>query len=555
MYRRSFFGVRPLSPASTLVLSLVVFSQTCLCEPSPREIANLAQKYILRRGIPLTGVLIYDASSLLRGDSVKLGTSFLSLPTRDKYTPTTSPLLLEALAARQLIVLLFNTGWDSEYSHYTQNIQHKCLLQIIFSKKRVPPVSSSPIYLWFRASAPTLHCSRANDYLLTETLSAEQESCGDPELRCGVTDVRLETVVAFLRSSYSLTLTLSCNKTEVLLHYIASFGARVDNQSVHDAHMRTKYSVCAETTDCYSMIFRASADLTAFVKPFGGDVWIVMCLSVLLTAIIFAWTQPEPISVKIRQMTLNFIAVGAIEANCRKSSVLLLACAILAMTFLLSTIYSNTVMSYFLEVESSEKPDAEKQSADCRFSSFCDLMFTSQRNDLVSRYSMFCSLSERAKQACKGPLRKEVIHDEVRRKAHTEHFQVASCHLQRLFTYKGYIKWTRKMMMNQQLLVLTRSSKTLDRLRQSGVISSRMFERKIHWKEKTLIDIADKTALRQGAADARNQTDWRKYVSFAEEASLFDMAKFREVMPLMLLCGSLILCSAALEQLVSVRIQ
>lgn len=559
MFGTSFFRSN-LSFLGSLFLSFHVFIRTGLSERDPSEIADVAQRYIVRRGIQFTDVLIFDASSLLTNGSVRLWTSFLSLqetlpPAHLGAQRFTSPLMHEALASPSLIVLLFRAGEYDDFLDLVQNIQHKCLLQIIFIKKEPNPyVSSSPTYLWKDSSAPILRCSRTYDYLMTETLNAKQESCENLELKCRVSDVRLETVLAFVKSSYSLALSLTCNNTSARLRYQAQFNDVFSNRSVHDAHMRTWYSVCSETTECYSLILRASTDLTAFVQPFDWVVWIVTCLSMLLTATIFAWTQPEPIPVKLCQMTLNFIAACSIEANCKKYSVLILACTILLMTFLLSTIYSNTVMSYFLEVARDEKPDTSRSDTldYCRFSSMCDTMFLTERFDLEGDYHRYCSLSERAKRACKGPLRKEVFHNDILRKTHSAWGERLSCHLQRTASVKSLVKITRRTVISQRLLVLTRTSKTLERLMQSGFISQRVFERGILLKGRTSDGFFNEFALKdQANSTGRNKTDWKKYVTFDEEGSLFDLMKFRELIPLVATCGFIVLCSAAFEQLLS----
>lgn len=532
--------------SSHLLLLLLGALGVSVGDPSPAEIADVAQTYVLRRGIPLTDVVILDVSFLLTNGSVNLGTSLLSSPidaTKDHRN--VAPVLVDALATHLLIVLLLRPTRDIPVRYleagslntvdFAQHVRHKCLLQVIVTKKDASAIFSSGVSLvWGPRSAPVLYCAATYDELMTFWPKKASTSCGTATLKCRTTNALPEKIVSAVGTVYKLTLTISCNGTQARLPYEAESHLRADRVITQQNQMRLKYSPCPIAAECYSLILRESTDVTTLLKPFTLEVWLLTVLCLVLTAAIISWTESEPILSTICTIALSFIGSSAVEANCRKYSVLIIACATVSMSFLLSVVYSNSVMSYFLQIASERSP---KSSVYCTFPQVCEAALESSRFMSGVRY---CGLSERAKRACRLPLRREVLYPD---NAGAGTF-LSPCFLERNANSFS----PRKL---QLQVVLSRTSKSLEKLLQGGILTPEAFERHTRTQPSKFHNAYERAAakaLSRYLVDGK--ADLSTFVSYNMTADWFDLAKLHQLMPLMNICGFVIVCHLVAEVLV-----
>lgn len=220
MWRSTFSPLRLAFPPLESLLWFLTFSKICSCQPSPEEIAEIASDHVLRLGFPLTKVLILDVSAVMRSGSVRLESSFTSLfmPTPSILSTSrqmTSPILIDVLPSPLHLVILVKLSRKGVIEILTQNIRHKCVLQIIFTGEREELVAGGTSVLWSRAKTPSFHCGRTYDNLVTAVKKRPSETCLGTKLHCRTTRVLTETLIAPVSSLYRLTLFLECNASEV----------------------------------------------------------------------------------------------------------------------------------------------------------------------------------------------------------------------------------------------------------------------------------------------------------------------------------------------------
>lgn len=511
--------------------------------PKPEQIAAVVQNYLALRGIPSTAALVVDMGGNLRCGSVRLESSFLSEPRFVKnqkvgISRVMTATLLDALAADLSIAVVLEDTDPDILSDIVQNIHHKCVLQIILVSQRAEIISSGAAFILKGRLPPELFCASMYDNLISRWSKAQSISCPQQELTCRLTNVKMETMIARFFSMFRLRLTIRCNSSETVLHYDAPPAISDGAADFYNDHLNSRYRLVQnEVLQCDALIPRAQTDVTTFLKPFGIDVWILILVFVVKLAALLAWSQGELMRSVVWHVSLTLIAASSIDVRCRSYSLLLIACSALLMTFFISVVYSNSVMSYFLDTSQATEI---RQIWDCRVSTACS---KSIAEDMLSETDRaYCGLPEHLKLELRRPLRRLLFSD----KEQLQHFE-GCCYLRvkpRITAPFGNAKYTLQL-----LLTVTQTSKNIDRLLQHGIVSIQRFERK---------DVRKKGSRHSAALDGfvmkttrpfprKNKTNWDNFMSFEAVDAGFDMDSFRKLLPIIVTCGIVVLCSVLFE--------
>ena len=108
--------------------------------------------------------------------------------------------------------------------------------------------------------------------------------------------------------------------------------------------------------DCHEYIILKPIDVTALAAAFQSEVWYLIFATVLVFAICWSVVVRKSARDIACQMILSVLSLGSIRLKSQKFSSTILGCAALLIAFLIGQLYSNSVMSSFLDPTYKESP-------------------------------------------------------------------------------------------------------------------------------------------------------------------------------------------------------
>ena len=326
-------------------------------QASPMDVVTQAEIIALRRNLSPTSILLLDLGSVLTQGSFSSNASLLSLRPRIPPQVDVHTELLEALAAPQKIFVVMSQteglrNKDFFASDFVQNIRHKFVFLLITrtesQDKRfrwVSGVFCLPTLLWSGKVIKATWCYENHDNVFWEYASKSAGDCGSRTSLCHFHSI----YEPFLSLSGTLYIQyffrFHCNVTRTELKYAVSYP-RIGFQKFISM---SQYNVRqVESHGCRSLIPIAHQDVTALLKPFELEVWCFILSYILLLTKTWSLLAREPSTPLLHQILMTTISAEGVKFNPRTLSSTVAGCSALVFTFLIGTLYSNCVMSSFL---------------------------------------------------------------------------------------------------------------------------------------------------------------------------------------------------------------
>ena len=330
------------------------------------------------------------------------------------------------------------------------------------------------------------------------------------------------------------TLQFRCNETRVEINYRLTW--KTERTDLFQQVSRTRWNLQVQDfTDCYSYTPYSSTDVTALLEPFSLGVWCVVFATVVILAI--AWSAIVRRSILVFSGNTVWSIVGAreVELSPRNFSSTVLGCTTVAFTCLIGLLYSNIVMSTFLNPIARMPHDSKPFS--CVNIPVCQ---KESSLDLVLKFMPACHILPRMLALAKRPLSGFKASKRFSRRE-PFFFKLTSDPY-----YDGKLR--------SLSLVRTQTSMIWDGILQHGILSPRRLavaEEKAFSESRTRINTTEYklSENRWFAVFERHVANRRKleFISFNTTREWFDMTSFLKITPLFGCCFSFILVWIGVE--------
>ena len=339
-------------------------------------------------------------------------------------------------------------------------------------------------------------------------------------------------------------LQVECNMTRVLLSYKMIRVRRSNTEFIYVAMSRWNVREF-RLTECYSYIPLSSVSVTALLEPFSLGVWSLVLGTVIILATAWSLIVRTSVPVFLSNTVLSIITVRVTELSPRRFSSAAIGCATLSFTLLIGQLYSNSVMSSFLDPTTNLS--RKTKALDCLGSGFCN---AEGSLDVVLNSMPACHVLPQMLALAKRPLRLFRPRDLHYGKASEFDLLLHSF----MNAYRRPVYWKLRFLH----LVPAQTSIIWDRILQHGVISPprlayleglifstnrveknsepEAFQR----REKLWYNLSRKNFA------SRNELRGR-FVSFNTSRELFDMISLQRTEPLFGICFTFIMVGMSLE--------
>ena len=525
----------------------------------PTRTVNVAERLARSHGIEVTSLLLLNLGSILTQGSFKADANLLSLRPwktvrpwllKDRENLNLLTNLWQALAAPLKIIIVVSQDKTLEYKDYfntdfNHHLRHKfiCVLltrtaaqdralgyrSLIFQLPTVALIGTSRQRSW---------CFENRDNLFWQYIPRSIDTCDLTASTCTLHKFREILRYEFDLLGISYGLDVRCNRTELWNIYVSEPKTKLHMKF----HSWSRWNVRDEgLTGCFSYIPFSPVDVSAFAKPFSPGSWCLILTTVLVLAT--AWlliVRRSPLTFSV-QIILGIVSCGDVNVEARSFSSTMIGCVALAFAFLIGQVYSNSVMSCFLD------PTYEVPSTlitlECTTTQYCN---RGRSLDIVLRNMAACSIPRHTLNGLERPLR--AFRPPSRRRSLT-------------FALLGIYR-TRFDGRSQPLpLVPTQSIKIWDQILQHGIVSPRRMS------SSGDVRISSSELLRKAKSDQdfglkeahRSMSDYRKidesrliptdleFVSFNTTREWFETTSFVKLLPLFASCFSVIVGAISLE--------
>ena len=384
----------------------------------PTRTVNVAERLARSHGIEVTSLLLLNLGSILTQGSSKADANLLSL----RPWKTVRPWLLkdaenlglltnlwQALAAPLKIIIVVSNDETLEYKKYfnidfVHNLRHKLICVLLTrtaAQDRAYGFRTSmfqlPTVALIGENRKRSWCYENRDNLFWQYVPKYIHACDLTARACAFENFHevLHYETGFLRIAYGLG--VRCNGTGVWNIY----ALQPKTKKRMKFYSWLRWNVRDDgLTGCFSYIPFSPVDVSAFGKPFTPRSWWLILTTVLVLAT--AWlliVRRSPLTFSV-QIMLAIVGCGHINVEARSFSSTMIGCVALAFAFLVGQIYSNTVMSCFLD-PTHEVPSS-LIALECTTIQYCN---RGPSLDTVLRNMAACSIPRHGLSELKRPLR------------------------------------------------------------------------------------------------------------------------------------------------------
>lgn len=440
--------------------------------PIPTGIGASAEELALLLDVRPTSLLIVD---LRNGPTLTLprpmSSLLLSYPKTTERIPQTrsrtNTELLDALAAPLKVVLITSRQDclnDRAFyrSDFTQNIRHKFLF-LVFQRAAnqtwdlltIQATLRIRTLIWTEDEAKRFFCSKNHDNLFAKRYRESPRECTTSAASCAVLSTQRSIPNSYGPFKPEFSVRVRCNVTEFENNFFVE-RVRLRGDPMR-AYLTSSWGLQdTEPEGCFSYILVDTVDVTALLKAFQPGVW---CL-ILATAIIVAalWSRMRrrptlPILGRILQSTITVRDIGPVLAP-KTYSQTAVGCTAIAFIFFIGNLYSNCVMTSFLD------PTVEPRTSNFYFCHLSHLCSDARNLQIVLEHVPVCALPQTLLSGIGKPLR--------RFQAEKDHFQGTFDILE-----TGKKEFDFGAESEQLPLAVTQKSIIVDRLLCHGLISSK----------------------------------------------------------------------------------
>lgn len=450
------------------------------------------------------------------------------------------------MAAPQKIVLLasideYSSAWLRETSSKMASKLIFLVLTTSVAEAEKNRNTSTRLGLLWGPLLPTLfllernssrwQCFENRDNIFREEVWKQPGDCEFKKTECMVESVReqvKQNSYYNLQMSYYLTFRCNANKTSFQL----SMHTRWLGGSEKSLERNSYLSVADnEARTCYTYIPLAITDVTALTKPFQLEVWCLVLTTLLLLAFTWSLIVRGPTSTFLIEASLSIFGVRGVTLLPKSHSSTLIGCSALAFTFLIGRLYSNSVMSCFLDPSGS---DSSRSYESKPYPLSCFMKITCWEPDnlsVVLKYNPLCEIPPQMMAAFGRPLQRFPVSVDG-----NEHEYVL---VELVPKFNRLNRWER--------LDPIRRSETLDRMIRHGIISPStteahttrfLLERRSRNMLKEELRRKGNTYALAALAVARDLKPLIRepYVSYNTTSDKFDMESFVKLQPLIEMC-------------------
>ncbi|XP_003748227.2 uncharacterized protein LOC100898231 [Galendromus occidentalis] len=484
--------------------------------------------------VKATSLLIVGLGQVLFGGSMRtdssliLPNSSISERTRGGRQRVT---LFEILAAPlQVVIISPAKTWLTDAlakSEFVQDIRHKFLLLILTRSRGSLSLNETlPRRYWTRTIFWSGHrmrnflCIRIHDNLFVTKTS-------DPISACGCTppvSIVEQVVDAFdfekEESIYALSVKVRSNSTVYDVSFKTETVNSVDRQRVF--YRSQRWSLCAhDASNCFSYIVLTTTDVTALLKPFEAEVWCCLFLGVLgVATLVSKMTRESSVFDTFSHLILGAITAHDLRFKPKNYSSLTVGCTAVAFTFMISIVYSNCVMSAFLDPTMEVPPSRLRW--DCRMTTWCDSV---PLLEYLLQTGSVCHFPEHLRQSLDKPVSRSAIFKGDRYRSS----------LRLVVDFRRSSPET----FSQVFLLSSQTSNILDRLIQHGIASlGRIKIARNHAHTRSDQGVRG-SRLRSKIVEKKGPRV--QYVAFNTTREWFDMESFVKILPLFGICYLLVL--------------
>ena len=335
--------------------------------------------------------------------------------------------------------------------------------------------------------------------------------------------------------------TIVCNATSIKTSFSLDTVEREGDP--HVGLMLSQYSTYRLKTDgCYSLIYSRHVDVTAMTKAFDEGVWVLTFLTCFITARIISWLKLDGFYSLLTRTLLSFISAAEIRAEIRRYSHLIVLASLLALTFFVGQIYTNTFMSFFLDPRTSMPCDLVMDCGfrmDCHSAAFLRMHLSFRR--------CLCNLNQKELNLVGKPLVRRNFTVETASSELGFPFYLYNRYLQKTV---GQPLWEKGISSDGQvLLLLTRVSSVIDRLFQTGFLFG---DQSLELTKAEVDRFGRKVVAKAYKVQEKLLMNmWHEAMDFDTPADRFDMERFSMTAPIFGACFLTIYSVLCLERLFS----
>lgn len=351
----------------------------------PINVVFFIEMFTRQRAIEPTSLLLLNLGSVLTNGSFRTNAFLLSLkPSLRSYPlPSVHTELWQALAAPLRIVVLLSQDeiFDNAFfygSDFIQNIRHKFVFLLItrtqhqnkelkYDSEALFSISS---FIWSGRKPLRWMCYENRDNLFFEQESKSINACNIRPTSCDVEQIRETTLTLTATLAYGYQLDVKCNTTRTVVPLQISLGSFYENLQVARSLLNV---VEDEISGCLSFIPLVIVDVTALFEPFDMAVWTFILMHLPILGVACALIARESATVFATEISLSIVTVRELPLYTKNYSTTILGCAALAFSFLIGSLYGNTVMSSFLDPTSyaTDEFSVKYPPENCRMSAVC----------------------------------------------------------------------------------------------------------------------------------------------------------------------------------------
>ena len=332
------------------------------------NVVGAAESFVRDRGMEPSSVLLLDLGGSLTSGSFTTRALLLSLRLYTKNDDIHAE-LWEALAAPQKIVVIVSAPsctknalffkWD-----YGEDIRHKVLfIPIPGTLKETWRCTAggtlTSFFLDPGGKHDTHRCLENRDNLFWEQSFKPIRSCNAETFKCKFGHFAYWPHTFPGQNSRfhaKFRLGFTCNGSHVENIYSVGYTSmpplRTALMLMSLYHIRSP-----RFSHCLSDIPLETIDVTALVEPFEPEVWWLVVATVVLLGVAWALIVRKSAPIFCTELTLGTVTCCELTLAPKRYSDAMIGCVALSFAFIVGQIYSNTVMSSFLDptFEFSEK--------------------------------------------------------------------------------------------------------------------------------------------------------------------------------------------------------
>lgn len=497
-------------------------------------------------GLELKSVLFWNFGSILTEQSFRTDAFLLSSPPRPPVRYTARAVEYFLRYPLKIVAVVPQDNWQGKSGNWFyesrifEEIDRELLLIVITTsttslRAAYRPTSKTllrPTLFWSDRINWRLLCYENRDNLFRQYVPKPMSTCDLKPTKCRVEHIS-ETMMHFAgKLSMKYYIEVKCNTTRAGNSYHLD-QVRVDIATTRPSLDEMSYLNVLELRRsdmrCFSYIPSVTIDVTELTKAFDAEVWCLVLSTVILLA--GAWslivrTSASDFSVEI---SMSILVVRELTLSPKSYSGTMIGCVALAFAFMVELLYSNTVMSSFLN-PTGDYP-AATLAVHCSKNSLC---WHKDSLNLILNFRPLCDIPPHMLGAAERPLR--TFHPS---KFEVDHyFRLALFHPLTVGGDFGGTAWLD--------LHGTQTSTNIQRIIQHGIISPsriKIYETKSSLVSRTRDGASKRSRERKNTMILKaiflNVEPVGEYVSFSTTREVFDMVSFEKIQTLIGFCVSM----------------